>query len=191
MSPALAGLARRLGVDAPEWAPDDFQPDRLDRLASELRAARGKCLVLAGSDDIAAQALANGLNEALGNYGATVDLAAGVPWAEAESMDEFLDELERGTVGAAVFLGTNPVYSHSRGDEVGERLAAVELVVSTADRLDETASLAGHLAPDHHALESWSDSEPERGVIGVGQPAVAPLYDTRSAFESLLVWAGR
>ncbi len=190
VTPALAALARRLGVEAPGREPADLAADRIDRLASELQQARGEALVVAGSDDVATQALANAINESLGNYGATVDLSAAVPWGDAETVDELLAALRAGDVGAAVFLGVNPVHTHPHGRELGEHLAKVELTVSTADRLDETASRLGHLAPDHHFLESWGDSEPERGRLAIRQPALAPLYETRSAFESLLTWSG-
>lgn len=188
--PALAQLAKRLGVEVPYSGPAKLSAGMLDRLANELRAAAGASLVLCGSDDIAAQCLANAINEALGNYGKTVALSDGVVLPEGRSVDDLLQELRKGEIGAVVVAGTNPVYSHPEGAELGERFAKVELTVATSDRPDETGSLAKHLAPDHHYLESWGDAEPERGLLGLFQPAVAPLYDTRSVFESLLVWAG-
>jgi molybdopterin-containing oxidoreductase family iron-sulfur binding subunit len=39
--PALAQLARRLGIDVPDWGPAQLPAPVLDRLAAELRAARG------------------------------------------------------------------------------------------------------------------------------------------------------
>ena len=44
--------------------------------------------------------------------------------------------------------------------------------------------------PDHHWLESWNDFEPKRGSLSLAQPAITPLFATRQAQESLLVWAG-
>jgi molybdopterin-containing oxidoreductase family iron-sulfur binding subunit len=148
-------------------------------------------VVLCGSDDIAAQCLTNAVNEALGNYGTTIALSGGIVQPESQSVDQLLAEIRKGEVGAVVIAGANPVYSHPDGAELGERLGKIELTVATSDRSDETGSRVQHLAPDHHYLESWGDSEPEQGVLGLFQPAIAPLYDTRSAFESLLVWAGQ
>src|SRR6185436_11352033 len=42
-----------------------------------------------------------------------------------------------------------------------------------------------------HFLESWGDAEPVSGCLGLRQPAIAPLFDTRAAQESLLRWMGR
>ncbi len=188
--PALAQLAKRLGADVPDRGPAQLPAAVLDRVAAELGEARSASVLLCGSDDIAAQCLTNAINEALGNYGTTIALTSGVALPDSQSVDELIGELRKGEVGAVVVIGTNPVYSHPDGAEFGERLSKVELTVATSDRPDETASRVQHLAPDHHYLESWGDSEPELGVLGLFQPAVAPIYDTRSAFESLLTWAG-
>ena len=46
------------------------------------------------------------------------------------------------------------------------------------------------VAGDHHALESWNDFEPVRGLHQLTQPAIRPLYKTRQGLQSLLKWAG-
>jgi molybdopterin-containing oxidoreductase family iron-sulfur binding subunit len=61
-------------------------------------------------------------------------------------------------------------------------------VVSVAERVDETASLAHFVCPDHHYLESWNDAEPAAGVLSLTQPAIQPLTDTRALSESLSAW---
>ncbi len=188
--PTLAALAKRLGIETGITHEPELAPALLDRLAAELREARGASLVLCGSDDVVAQALTNAINQALDNYGMTVALPAGVVVPESQTIEDLILDLRKGAVAAVIVLGTNPVYSHAEGSELGERLSGIELTVATNDRPDETGSRTQHLAPDHNYLESWGDAEPERGLLGLFQPTVAPLYDTRPAFESLLIWAG-
>ena len=62
--------------------------------------------------------------------------------------------------------------------------------MSISEREDETASLSDYLAPNHHYLESWDDANPVEGEYSLCQPAISPLFDTRQAQESLLIWAG-
>ena len=65
-------------------------------------------------------------------------------------------------------------------------MAKVPLTVSFADRLDETASRADAVCPDHHFLEAWGDAEPVESYYSLAQPTIAPLFDTRAdslAFE--------
>ena len=59
-------------------------------------------------------------------------------------------------------------------------LRKVPLLVSFAQRMDETAALARYVLPEQHYLESWSDAEPVSGLVSVSQPTVHPLGDTRS-----------
>ena len=197
--PVLAALARRLaaavgGATLPAELGKIRAPEvdekALAALAGEIAAARGAALVLCGSDDVLAQMLTNAVNEIAGAYGATVDLALGTVRPEAMRFDELLAELGKGEVGAVLFVGANPAYTHPRGGDLGALLAKVELTVATNDRRDETGALVRYLAPDHDALESWGDAQPVGGLVGVRQPAVSPLFDTRSACESMLAWAG-
>jgi molybdopterin-containing oxidoreductase family iron-sulfur binding subunit len=69
-------------------------------------------------------------------------------------------------------------------------LKKVELSVSFADRMDETASNCQYVCPDNHQLESWGDAEPRKGFFSFAQPTISPLFSTRQAQESLLVWTG-
>ncbi len=165
--------------------------DALAEIAGEIAGARGAALVLCGAAETAAQLAAAALNELAGAYGATIELGAPSPLEpDTIEMSALLDELRAGSVGALILAGANPVYDHPRGAEIAGLLAKVGLVISLADRLDETARAAEILAPDHHAFESWGDAAPRPGVLGLRQPGVSPLFDTRAAFESLLRWAG-
>ncbi|MCL2177963.1 MAG: TAT-variant-translocated molybdopterin oxidoreductase [Proteobacteria bacterium] len=201
MFPVLAALLRKLApraesiiqtvlsqVDA--QLPVGFSDESLDRLVSELKAAGPNGLVLYGGDEPGLQLLALLCNWALRSSGVTVR------WGTARKLDnnallfdEFLAELAAKKVGAVLFLGVNPVYSHPQGAQLKGLLEGL-FSLSTAHSLDETA-LSCHLhAPESHWLESWSDSQPQGGLWAVSQPLVAPLFDTRSRIASLLVWAG-
>ncbi|WP_224242800.1 TAT-variant-translocated molybdopterin oxidoreductase [Hyalangium gracile] len=196
--PALGGLVRRLAAKAGQTLPGidglpapKIDAAKLDELAEALWTARERGLVVCGGDDVAAQVLASVANALLGNEGSTVSLAESVALEEGtQGFGALLDELKAGTVGAVLFHRVNPAYSHPRGKELAELLKGVAVTVAMGDRLDETASLASHHAPDHDPLESWGDAEPRRGVLSLRQPVVAPLFETRSAVESLLAWAG-
>ena len=76
-------------------------------------------------------------------------------------------------------LGANPVYDLPDSAALANDIKRVPLVVSTAERLDETASLAHFVCPDHHYLESWGDAEPVSGLVSLTQPTIQPMHDTR------------
>ena len=158
-----------------------YKPQILDRIVQRLRAASGKSLVVCGSNRIEDQLLVNHINESLGSYGTTIDIDA--PSHQREGSGAALDF---SGVDAAFFLGCNPVYDRNDVD-----IANVPLVVTFASHPDETSKFAHAICPDHHPLESWSDSEPVAGVYAVTQPAIAPLRNTRSAIESFATWSGK
>jgi molybdopterin-containing oxidoreductase family iron-sulfur binding subunit len=187
-------LARR--AQTPFRAPGAEEPSIpaavLDDLADRLWAARGRSLVVCGVQDVATQTLVNFINDVLGNYGATLDLRR-PSWQRQGSdrdLEGLLGELAAGRVAALFLTGVNPVCELPAGREIAAAIERVPLVVSFAERLDETAALARAVCPDHHFLESWSDAETVQGVVSVCQPAIRPLGNTRALVETLTAWAG-
>jgi Fe-S-cluster-containing dehydrogenase component/anaerobic selenocysteine-containing dehydrogenase len=189
-----ARLARRAGTAfvTAGLAPSISEPE-IEVAADRLWAARGRALVVSGSQDVRVQVLCNFINQlvgAYGAYGATLDLER--PSYQRQGSDGDLAglraELARGDVQALVVAGVNPAYDLPGGAGFINDLQRVPLLVSAADRLDETAALAQFVCPDHHYLESWSDAEAVSGVVSLAQPVVAPLRDTRSLIESLSLW---
>ncbi len=166
--------------------------DHLQSAADELWENRGKSLVVSGSNDANVQVVVNAINSLLENIGTTIDLKTPTYFRQGndEQMKTFVDDLATGKIQGVIFLNCNPVYDHYLGAKITDSLSSVALKVSTADRDDETSTLAEFVAPDHHYLESWNDANPVEGEYSLCQPVISPLFKTRQAQESLLVWAG-
>jgi molybdopterin-containing oxidoreductase family iron-sulfur binding subunit len=159
--------------------------------AKELSAAKGASLVLSGSNDVSIQILVNAINSLLGNYGTTIDLdnpSYQYAGNDAEFV-EFVNEMNRGEVDAVFFLNSNPAYEFNDSKSFTDALSKVKLRVSFADRKDETASLCQVIAPNHHYLESWGDSNPVEGYYTIVQPTINPVYNSRNAEQGLLIWS--
>jgi MoCo/4Fe-4S cofactor protein with predicted Tat translocation signal len=184
---AIASKSGAATVSAPK-----VEIANLDKAATDLLASKGASLVVSGSNDPNVQIVINAINELLGNNGATVDFANPVFFRRGndERMNQFITELKSGQVGGVVFYNCNPVYDHARGAEIAEGIAKAKVSVSTNGTLDETSSLVQIVAPDHHFLESWNDFQPKQGLFSLSQPTISPLFKTRQAQESFLVWAG-
>ncbi len=159
--------------------------------AKELVAAKGRALVVAGSNDVATQTLVNAINSQLGSYGTTIDLDNPTHKYAGNDNDfvTFVNELKRGEVDAVFFMGANPVYSYFQSKELSDALKKVRLRVSFADYPDETASLCNIIAPASHYLESWGDENVYGNYYTIVQPTINKVYDSRVAEESLLIWA--
>ena len=164
----------------------------LAKAAEELWSNRGKALVVAGSNDKAVQVLVNGINSMLESYGSTILPNVPVNYRQGndEAMATFIKEAEAGSVAAVIFYNCNPVYDHPMGETVASGLKKIGVKIATSYKEDETASLTDFLAPDHHYLEAWNDAEPKKNHFSLAQPAITPIFKSRAAQESFMIWAG-
>ena len=164
----------------------------LTKAANELKANRGRSLVVAGSNDPNVQTAVAAINQALGNVGTTVDLAnpSLVRQGNDARMTQVINDIKAKNIGGVIFYNANPVYDHPLGADLAAALPAIPLTISLNDRLDETGSLCYYAAPDSHYLESWNDFEPKQGYLSLSQPAISPLFATRQAQDSFLAWTG-
>jgi len=195
MKHLAARLAKKAGEEFPGKLPEEMPvlEQFLVHLTDDLWKNRQRSLILCGSQDVELQVHTNYLNNILGNYGTTVDIAQ--PSYQREDNDRdlaaLLQEIHEGKIAALFIYQSNPVQDLPGGDRIAEDLKLVPLIVSLAPRLDETARRAHFVCPDHHFLESWSDAEPVNGVVSLLQPAINPLGQTRPVTESLATWMGK
>jgi molybdopterin-containing oxidoreductase family iron-sulfur binding subunit len=189
---ALLNLYAALGGGGATKKLSNLKADNaLSLVAKELLAAKGRALVVSGSNDIATQTIVNGINSLLGSYGTTIDITN--PSYQYQGNDADLiaavAEMKRGEVDAVFFIDSNPAYSSIVSKDLVEGLQKVRLKVSFADRLDETAALCNVVAPVPHYLEAWGDANPVAGYYTIVQPTINPVYNTRQAEQSLLLWS--
>lgn len=164
----------------------------LEKAAAELKSNQGKALVVCGSNDKSVQIVVNAINNLLGSYGTTILPGAPVNFRQGndEEMAALVADAQGGKVDGIIFYNCNPVYDHPKGADLEKSLKSVALTISTSSTPDETASAVAYMTPDHHYLESWNDAEPKANSFSLSQPAITPLFKTRQAQESFLVWAG-
>src|SRR5450759_2833877 len=124
----------------------------LDELSDRLWRARGRSLVVCGSNDLQQQLLSNYLNHLLGNYGSTLDVEK--PSLQVQGSDRelggLLAELQNGKVKALFIYGANPAFDLPGVDSLAASLQNVPLLFSFAQRVDETAALARYVLPEQH-----------------------------------------
>jgi molybdopterin-containing oxidoreductase family iron-sulfur binding subunit len=183
----IASIAGHQTYSAPE-ASIDLAP-----LAAQLIEAKGKSLVVCGSNHLNSQLIVNAINQILENYGATLDLNRSINLYQGsdEKMTALVDQMNNGQVNMLICWNANPVYELPNANGFIEGLKKVETAISFADRTDETASLCTYICPDHNYLESWDDAEPLNGSYSMMQPAIHNIFDTRQAQNSLLKWMGK
>ncbi len=179
-------------LDQPGLGELSISEAELLSLAERLWDARGESIVLCDSQDVAVQIVVNAINNILGNYGKTLDIARPSLQCQGNDRDvlNLVDELKAGKVAALFVAGTDLTYNLPGHDSLSDAISKVRLVVSLNEREDDFSSLAHFICPDHHLLESWLDAEPVSGLVSLSQPLLQPLGETRSILESLARWSG-
>lgn len=168
------------------------EPIWVESIGRELMLKKDKVLLISGSNVLADQICINLCNEMLGADTKTVKLIE-LPEQRIENdaqFERFIEDCEKGLVGAVVIAGPNPLYTYADPERFIKALAKVATKISLAQTPDETSGLCNLIAPDHHALESWADFANRKDFVSIGQPVIEPLFNTRQAWESLLVWSG-
>jgi anaerobic selenocysteine-containing dehydrogenase len=129
-----------------------------------------------------------------------IDGAGVEPFPRARSIFETLPEaISAGAeppIKVALLYHADPAHARQQPARWRQALNKIPLVVSFSPYRDQTVeSVADLVLPDHSALESWEDAAatpvlPE-AVVGMRQPVVDPLYDTRATGDVILDLARR
>ena len=162
------------------------------KVAKDLLKAKGKSLVVSGTNDLQVQLIVNAINNLLDNYGKTIDLNTPVYLKQGmeSDMKQAMESIKSGKAGGILFYNVNPLYDCVHKDQLTKAISNLPLKVSFATTLDETAAACDFVCPDNNYLESWDDAEPVQGSFSITQPTINTIFDTRQFQESLLTWMG-
>jgi len=184
---SLAGLPVQSGPQLPAAKASKFKT-----LAATLFEAKGKSLVVSGSNNTGEQTLINAINQLLGNYGSTIDFGNASLQRQGidKGVNDLITEMAAGNVDALFMMdGANPAWDIPRAGIFVSAAKNVKLKVSFSIVPNETTAICDYVTPTHHFLESWGDAQPKKGHYSLIQPTISPLFDTRQTEVSLLIWA--
>ena len=189
---ALGGelAARGLPLDAAIKDNLKLEADKFVKaLAKDLLGKKGKALIVVGeAQPAAAHALAHALNSALGapvTFTTVPDYQATEQSVQLKALSDAFDKLS-----TLIVLGGNPAYNLPVDFKFEERAKKIANLVHLSDRLDETSALSSWQLPRSHVFETWGDTVASNGQVGIVQPLIEPLYDTKSAIEVMALVLG-
>ena len=194
------GLAQALGAGVAGYDLDrvardcDIPRATLDRLVTELRANQpalvlGPSMAGMGTNATETWQAVFLLNRALGG---AVSTSPGWDGADAVSFRAARQATARLGSGAVKLLlahGANPAYGLGGSVPFADAARHAAYRISFSSYYDETSALCDLILPDHHALESWGDAEPVKGVRGLVQPTMRPVFQTKQTGDVLLAAA--
>ncbi len=160
--------------------------------ARELLNAKGRAILVCGSNDPNVQLLVNGINLMIEAYGNTIDVErkSNLRQGLDKEFRALVADMAAGKIGTLFVLDANPAYNYPDPQAFVEAMKNVPVKVSFAESEDETSSLCDYVLPNHTALESWGDFEPYVGSYSLRQPSISPIFMTRPFQDALLKWLG-
>ena len=164
--------------------------DKIKKIASELKKAGRKALVVTGIDSAEAQLIAFAINEHLQSEAFSPQTPVLTRKGNVKALQQLLTDMNEGKVSALFINNLNPLYSLPNAEVFAAGLKKVPFSVSFAMRADETAKQTTLLAPQPHYLESWGDVEFKYGLYGLMQPCIRPLFNTKQWQDCFLQWIG-
>ncbi|MEE9167331.1 MAG: molybdopterin-dependent oxidoreductase [Candidatus Neomarinimicrobiota bacterium] len=107
--------------------------------------------------------------------------------------DQFVKGITAGDparIDTLIIINSNPVFHSRQKDKWVRALKEIENVIYIGTFIDETAKYADAFLPDHSFLEKSDLSGPIPGLmfthVGLQQPVIEPLFDTRQSGDVLI-----
>ena len=184
------------GVEAPSYAWAGEQKRFLAALAKDLKAHRGKSVVIPGLYlDPLVSDYAVVINRVLGNSSKTLSYPAlllpanPLSYGPDSDLKTLVADLNAGKVDWLVILNANPIYNAPADLEFAAAFNKTKQTAHLGLHYDETGHAAQWHIPAAHFLESWSDARAYDGTVSIVQPMIDPLYGGKTAhhvFQALL-----
>ncbi len=167
--------------------------ETIEALAAEITAAGSGTMAICGvttADAVECGVMVADINKRAGSVGTTVKPSSGhggytglSSYADIAAAQQRMDA---GSVPIVFVRGANPVYSMPKSAGFAAAFAKVPFKVSFSSMPDETSSMCDLVLPDNHWLESWGDAVVAEGQLGLQQPMLDPVFDTRSTADVLI-----
>ncbi|QNM85491.1 TAT-variant-translocated molybdopterin oxidoreductase [Polaribacter pectinis] len=162
----------------------------IKQLASDLKKAGSKGVVLTGLNDKNAQLIALAINKALNSEIIDTTNTLNIRQGNDAEVAQLVSDMKAGKVAGILSYNVDPIYSLSNSSDFSEGLKKVEISVALSTENNETVNASHFALPTPHFLESWGDAQFDSVTYGLVQPTIQPLFNTRQVQDTLLKWSG-
>ncbi len=165
----------------------------LEALAAAIKTAGNGVMALcgvSGADAVECGVMVADINKKAGSVGTTIKPANGHQGYNGLSsyadLAGAVKKMADGQVSLAFVRGANPAHSMPKSAGFSAAFAKVAYKVSFSSMPDETTQACDLVLPDNHWLESWGDSVSASGQVGLQQPTLEPVFDTKATADVLI-----
>jgi len=195
---ALCAALVGQGTAAAASEASDVPVATIEALAAAITKAGSGVMALSGvttADAVECGVMVADINKKAGSVGVTIKPAAAHGgYAGMASYADLAGAVQRmgaGSVPLVFVRGANPAHTMPKSAGFAAAFAKVPFKVSFSSMPDETTVLCDLVLPDNHWLESWGDAVTTAGQIGLQQPTLDPVFDTKATADVLIDVAKR
>ncbi len=163
---------------------------KIKSLATDLKKAGSKGVVVTGINDKNAQLIALAINKALNSKVIDTKGVNLTRQGNDAQITQLVADVKSGKVKGLVTYNVNPVYTLANATDLVNGLKNLKLSVAISTQNDATANATEYTLPAPHNLESWGDVMANAGTYSLMQPTIQPLFNTRQLQDVLLKWSG-
>ena len=164
--------------------------EAVKNLASELKKAGSKGVVLTGLNDKNAQLIAFAINMAIGSEIFDTTNTLNIRQGNDVEVAQLVSDMKAGKIAGLISYNVDPLYSLFNASDFSDGLKKLELSVALSTENNETVNASNYVLPTPHFLESWGDTQFDSVTYGLMQPTIQPLFKTRQLQDTLLSWTG-
>ena len=164
-----------------------------DELVHDILANPTKTFAVAGVVHSKAVHVAiNLLNEVLGSVSNVYDFAHAEelqrPLSTDAEISGLVSNLNSGKIAVLIHFDSNPVYHFPVDSGYADAYKKATTIISMVESANESCEANQYIIAANHALESWGDFKPRRGVLSLQQPVISAIHDSRQKESVLLNW---
>lgn len=163
--------------------------DKLDIIASDIRAKISESVILCDIDDKDVQKLVMEFNNHLNNDIFDINKPIYINKGNNNKLSDLITRAKEGRIGAIIINDINIVYNSSLYKEFIDCLKNINLKIQLTQIEDETSEYFDYVLPLNNHLESWGDHNPVDGFYTLSQPVIQKIFNTKQFSEIILTWA--
>lgn len=171
----------------------DISVEVINQIAQEFSKSRsialGGGVAVSGTNATETMVAVNILNYLVGNIGRTVDFSNTLSISSVSTFKDItklFEDMNSGKVELLIVQGANPAFTLPKSLNATQALSKVNYLVSLSPFVDETTEMASLVLPDNHPVESWGDFQSSKSFRGIIQPAMSPVFNTRSVGDVII-----
>jgi len=119
-----------------------------------------------------------------------IDQAGSKKYPASSLLNRLPEVLKKDLINILFVAGANPLYSMADTKALNQAFEKIPMIISFSSYMDETASAADLILPNHSCMERYEDvcskAGMQKNVISLAKPVIPPLFNTKNTGDVII-----